>query len=150
MNNPHRGEVTFVVAGKTYTMRGSIDAICALEAISGKGMVTITRELSDPETMTMTLTRQVLWALLQERQPGITLQEAGDLIPAAGGMAGITKAIGEAFQAMFPDVAKGDEAAQADPPQAGQSANGTGPHSTPSGQVSAATPTTSGSEPRAN
>lgn len=149
MNNHLRGIATFVVAGKTYTMRGSIDAICTLEAISGKGMIAITRELSDPDLMSLSLTRQVLWALLQEHHPELTLKDAGDLIPAAGGMKAITKAIEEALVRMSPDIAK-EAGGEAHPPTAGQAMNGTGPHSSPSGQASGETPTTSGEGPRAS
>lgn len=149
MTNPHRGQATFTVDGKTYTMRGSIDAICALESISGKGMIAIIRELSDPELMSLSLTRQVLWAMLQEHHPEMTLQDAGELIPAAGGLKAITKSIEEALVRMSPDIAK-EAGVDPHPQTAGQAQNGTGPHSSRSGAASEEIPTTSGGELRAN
>lgn len=133
MNNRQDGEVGFEADGKQYVMRYSIDAICRLEEVAGKGIVAISKELLDPDKMKMSTVRMVFWAGLVEHHPGITLREAGDLIPKAGGMNGVKTMLTAAFGASFPDEVEveGDR-----PQQAGQ-VNGTGSPSTPSGSEAA-------------
>lgn len=124
MANPHKGEVAFKAGDATYTLRFSIDALCSLEDITGKGIIALSNELSNAERLSVTLLRQVLWAGLQEHHKGLDLKEAGELIAAAGGVVAMVEIIARAFEATFPEK-KGDGVAH--PPKAGQP--GTGPRS---------------------
>jgi len=135
MANPHKGEVAFEADGISYVLRFSIDAICQLEELTGKGIVTLIGELQDPEKMSLSLARQVLWAGLQEQQPHIGVKEAGELITAAGGMAKIISLFGTAFTASFPPA----QSNSSRPRKAGNPKNGIGPRSTGIGRVSDAT-----------
>jgi hypothetical protein len=139
MPNPHKGEVAFEAEGKTYTLRFSIDALCNLEEAAGKGFASIAIELSDPEKMSVSLLRKVLWAGLIEHHPDLDVRAAGELILAAGGAVVVLGQIEKAFTAAFPeDPEKGAR------PQTPGRPNGTGPASTEAGQVSAATKKPSG------
>lgn len=144
MANKHKGEVAFEADGKSYTLRYSIDAICALETASGKGVVALVGDLLNPATMSLTLARKVLWAGLQDAHPEITEKDAGELIVHAGGLGKIVSLFNDAFATAFP------EAAKANPRRAGSRKNGTGPRSSASGQVSDETRTPSGEGHPAN
>lgn len=138
--NPHKGEVAFDAGGKQYVLRFSIDAICALEAEAGKGILAIVNELQNTEKMSLSLARQILWAGLQENHPELTPKEAGELIPEAGGMSKVYELFGEAFQSSFPQLKGGS----AHPRKAGSLKNGIGPHSSVRGAGSTATTKASG------
>lgn len=146
MANPHKGEVAFDADGKRYVLRYSIDAICQLEAETGKGIVALISDLESPERMSVTLARQVLWAGLTEHHPNITVKDAGELIAAAGGLVRIVSLFGEAFAAAFPQPEGKQNPRKAGSPKA----SGTGPRSTASGRASGVIPTTSGDAPHAN
>lgn len=121
--NPHKGEVVFDAGGQAYTMRFSIDAICALEEETGKGVVLLSEELSDPAKLRMSLVRQVVWAGLRDAHPELTVKQAGELIASSGGLSNMVERIGRAFQLAFPvDEKTGDR-----PQKPGQ--DGTGPAS---------------------
>lgn len=141
--NPHKGEVQFSAGGKNYTLRFSIDAICALEGETGRGIVALISELQDPDKMSLRLARQVLWAGLQEHHPELTVKEAGELIPKAGGMLKVMETFGAAFSAAFPQ--EKDDSPR--PQKAGSPRNGTGPHSTVPGVASGGTTKASGEKP---
>ena len=49
--NPHKGDVTFNVAGKDYTLRYSHLALANLEGELDKGLIQIINELSSSQTM---------------------------------------------------------------------------------------------------
>lgn len=53
MANPHRGEVQFEAAGKSYTIRLSTNTICGLEAELGVGFGEITRRLDGFNFLTL-------------------------------------------------------------------------------------------------
>lgn len=107
MANPHRGEVAFSTEdGATYTLKFSVDALCALEEAVGKGIVAISIELSDPEKLSMGLLRKVLWAGLRHHHPDVDVKAAGELIVGTGGIEGVIPVISEALEAAFQ---KGDK-----------------------------------------
>lgn len=102
MANKERGEMSFVAGDVTYTLAFSIDAICHMEEATGKGVIALTREFADPSKISVSVARAALWAGLRENHPGITLQQAGELIPAAGGLAVIMEHVAAAITAAFP------------------------------------------------
>jgi hypothetical protein len=102
--NPHKGEVELKAGEQTYTLRFSIDAICSLEAMSGKPFAVAAAEMADPAKASMTLVRMLLCAGLQERHPELSLKDAGELIIPAGGMGKVTEKVFEAFALAFPEA----------------------------------------------
>ena len=144
MANAHKGEVAFEAEGQRYVLRFSIDAICQLEAETSKGIVALISELQDRDKMSITLARQMLWAGLREHHPDITVKDAGELIPAAGGMSALLTLFSKAFASSFPSL----ENKSTRPRQAGNPRNGIGPHSIDSGAASGATTKASGERHR--
>lgn len=104
MANPIKGEIELLARDKTYILRFSIDAICSLEERLGKGFPAIAAEMADPSRITISLARHLLFAALSEKQPDITLKEAGELIAGAGGMVEVVTKVSEAISAAFPDA----------------------------------------------
>jgi hypothetical protein len=100
MANPHRGEVALEVEGKVYTLVCNINVMCELEALLGKAMTEIISDMSR-----VTNLRAVLWACLKTHHQ-LTIEEAGDILQAAGYNAAIK--INEALAAASPpDSRKG-------------------------------------------
>lgn len=129
MANPHRGEVAFEADGNSYTLRFSANAICELEEATGRGALSLMMEFQAleqprdakgkalPETpaaqaerlgrIKMTTVRALFWAMLRDRQPEITLREAGELIEAAGGLIGVANLIARTFELSQPEAPNG-------------------------------------------
>ncbi len=104
MPNPHRGEVEIEAGDKTYVLRYSVDALCRLEAATGRGIPSLAGELGDPERVTVTLLRQVLWAGISCDGKSLMLDEAGELIPLAGGLGPVMAKVSEALSLAFPEA----------------------------------------------
>src|SRR5690349_6880771 len=102
MSNPHKGEVELEAGGETYTLRFSIDDICAVEEKTGKGFVALASAMSDPERMTVSGIRALLWGALRSSHPKVTLLDAGVLITKAGGVVAIVPKLAEALERAFP------------------------------------------------
>lgn len=125
--NPHKGEVTFNAGEATYTLRFSIDAICALEEKLGRGILDIVAEMQSwapppaGETaaqakarigrLRMGLVRAMFWAALRDHHPKIDMRQAGELIVPAGGMNEVVGLIGQALVLAFP-AAEGEASSQ--------------------------------------
>lgn len=131
--NPHKGEVELPAGDHIYTLRFSIDAICSLEAATGKAFTVTAMEMADPSKASMTLVRMLFHAALIEKHPDLSLKDAGELILPAGGMAKVTEKVFEAFALAFPEPEAIDNAR---PPKGARSA-GTGRASGRSGAPSA-------------
>jgi hypothetical protein len=118
MSNAHKGEVSLPVGGETYTLRYSYDSLCALEGITDRGFFELAAEMAglaqEPGKFRLGTLRAVLWAALREHHKGITLQQAGELIPAAGGVVVIVEKINEALTRAWPEMAK--ETSEPHPP----------------------------------
>lgn len=99
MANPHRGEVSFTVDGKSYTIRLGRNAMAEAEAVVGRPFPAIVQSLgSSPEVGVL---RAVLWAGLHRHHPELDLLAVGDLMDEAGDEA-VTAAIAEALRLAFP------------------------------------------------
>ena len=83
MANPLRGEASFEVEGKTYRLRFSWNAAAEFEEPAGRSFYDAADALAAGRLSVRTL-RAMLWAGLQEHQPGLTLKEAGVLIEKVG------------------------------------------------------------------
>jgi len=101
MANSLKGEVDLIAGDRTYVLRFSIDAICALEERLGKGFPAIAAEMQDPAKLTLGMARHLLHASLREHQPDITVKEAGELIVPAGGMIAVLEKVSAAINAAF-------------------------------------------------
>lgn len=100
--NPHKGDVALQAGNASYTLRFSIDALCHLELTTGQPFTAAAVRMAQPSTATMTLARHLLHAALLEHHPEISLKEAGEIIPAAGGLGPVTVLVFEAFRRAFP------------------------------------------------
>lgn len=101
MANAERGEVSFDVDGKTWTMRYSANALCELEDLLDLGTAEIVARLQDPKGVRMKLVRALMWAGLHDRHPEMELSGAGDLISELG-FDKATALIGDAAAKAFP------------------------------------------------
>jgi hypothetical protein len=112
MANKLKGDVTIKAGDKEYILRLDFNALCTLEEKTGKGFVAISEQLSKAETMSMVMVRACLWAGLQKHHPTMTVEEAGDLVVALGGLAGAVGAINSSMTAAF-----GEPEKDANPPK---------------------------------
>lgn len=64
MANQARGEVSLVVGDRTYTLRPTLSAFCALEDLSGKTYVDVMNEASAGSARAL---RDLLWSYLQSQ-----------------------------------------------------------------------------------
>ncbi len=104
MANPHKGEVSLVAEGKTYTLKYSVDAICRLEETTGKNLTALMVEMADASRMSLSMTRHMVHAALFEHHPEVSLKEAGEIMAGSGGMLNaITKVVG-AIKLAFPEA----------------------------------------------
>jgi len=106
MANRERGEASFQAGDKTYTLQFSINAFCEIEAEIDKSIVIVMNEMANPATMRIATARVVLWGGLRRHHPNVTIEEAGELIDAAGGLIPVMNTVTEAVNAAFPDAAK--------------------------------------------
>lgn len=80
MANKFKGDISFDVNGKSYTMRFSANALCELEDATGMGINALLAQLSDPASMRLKMVRAVLWAGLRDHHSDVTLHQAGEII----------------------------------------------------------------------
>ena len=100
--NPQKGDVEFEAGGKKYVLRYSHLSLVKLEHSLDKGLMQIMADVAKPETMRLGTIVSLLWAGLQKHQPGMTEEQAADLLDeiqdgAAGALAVIDEAFGKAF-----------------------------------------------------
>jgi hypothetical protein len=139
MANPHKGDVPFEVAGKTYTLRYSHLALVKLEKQLDKGLMTVMQNMTKPEEMRLGDVVALLWSGLQKHHPDLTFEDAADLLDdLEGGTSGAIRVIDQAFGKAF-NAAPGTKGTN--PPQ---KANGIGTVSSSSMQVSDITQKPSG------
>lgn len=83
MANQQRGEVGIEVNGKPYTLRPSLNAICEMEALTGKSLADVGALANAGQVSAY---RMLIWAALQEchRAEIATLDDAGRFMQAAG------------------------------------------------------------------
>jgi hypothetical protein len=96
MANPVRGEVALDAAGKIYTLKFSTNALCEAENILDKPMSVIMGQLDR-----LGVLRVLMWAALQGKQPGTTIEAAGEIMDAAG-MKAVVPALTESLNLAFP------------------------------------------------
>lgn len=123
MANPYRGETSFDVGGKTYTLQFNSNACAELEDLLARGIVSIVQEImswsTEPERISLKLFRALLWAGLRKHHRGMTVEMAGDLLDEAGGMLALMPPVSEAFSKTWPESDKAE-------PVSGGPINGSG------------------------
>lgn len=107
--NPERGEVDIVVGDRTWRMRTCSNAMILLEKATGERAVVI-QERFKAGKETLLDVRSLLWALVQEYQPGTSVSAAGDLLDDLGRMGEdeVKKALGDVFEAGTPEPSASD------------------------------------------
>ena len=104
--NPHKGDVTFSVAEKRYTLRYSHLALAKLEQQLDKGLFKIFAEVEswkdNPQDMRINTVLALLWAGLQKHHPAISVDDVSDLLDDLdGGMAKAVEIVGQAMEKAF-------------------------------------------------
>lgn len=117
--NPLKGETDLKIGDATYTVALGVNEIVKLEDITGAGIIEIAAWFNDPEKVRVGNMRAVLWAALQRHHPGLTLEQAGDLIGVIGLQAGVEK-LGAALQASFPEAETAENPQTASPDGTGK------------------------------
>lgn len=107
MANRDKGETDLVIGDVTYRMVLDVNAMVALETLfsTPEKEVTFGDVLERVNRGRLTDVRAFFWASLQRYQPHITLDAAGDLIQAAGGLRGFTARLEALAQGAVPDEA---------------------------------------------
>jgi hypothetical protein len=128
MANRQRGEVSLAVdGGKTYTLRPSVNALCAAEDKAGG--LTTSELMLRAANGSMTATRIVLWAYLQEHHAKefSTVEQVGDLIDLIG-LGSVTAQLSAVADLNTPtrDQEAAAGVADAADPQAAQDGTGAG------------------------
>ena len=90
MANPLRGEVELKAGEKTYVLRYTTNALVELEERTGRSVMDIANRPSFKDA------RALVWAGLIHANPDLTLEQAGEIMDAAG----FTEAIQAASQAL--------------------------------------------------
>lgn len=96
--NPERGELTFVVKGKSYVLKLTMKALVALQKRTGKTFGELLTAIAKLDVEALS---ELVWMMLQthhakefENQDSVL-----DFIDQAGGFANVVKTVGEALQA---------------------------------------------------
>lgn len=106
MANPQRGEVDLKAGKKTYTLRFSYNAMATIEELLDVGINDLGPMLSDPKRFRIGTWRALLWGALLEMHPDLSLEDAGEIIGAAG-VDEVVARIGEALTLFFPEAKPG-------------------------------------------
>lgn len=131
MANVHKGEYAFKVDGKDFVLRFTTDTICDLEAELGLPMIEIEQQ-SIGGKLRMELVRTLFLAGLTDRQPEMSLEARRALFKELMPVDAV-KHVATAWRTAFGVKHEGDAAGDKNPPQPGESNNGTGPDSTKTG-----------------
>lgn len=100
--NPQRGDVSFDLSGKTYTLRFSHLALAKLEADQDKSLFQIMTELSSSSSIRINTVISLLWAGLQKHHPEMTREGAAELLDEIdGGAPAMMVHINDAFAKAF-------------------------------------------------
>jgi hypothetical protein len=117
VSNPIKGETSFTVEGKTYTLKYSAEGLISLEERLDRGILDILEEMEgwaeSPGKARLSFLRTVFWAGLQESHPevlpsgernpdGIDEKKAGQLMLDAGGLGGGLALVFAAMASAFP------------------------------------------------
>lgn len=103
MANPNRGVVEIDIEERSYKLSFSVNALCELEDKLDRPVPEIAASLEDPARVRMSTVRALVWAGLRDHHEDTTIEQAGDLVTAAG-IPAVMEAIGRAFALAFPEA----------------------------------------------
>jgi len=95
VSNAIKGEVTLLHAGKSYIMVLDFNALAEFEDEVGANALAL---IQTPDKMSARQVRALFWAGLKQRQPDVTLEDAGRILTSN------FDKMGEALGAAFPDA----------------------------------------------
>lgn len=134
MANKQRGEVSVELDGKTYTMTLSLNAMARLEELfsTDDKVVTFHQIAGFAERGSVRHVRGMIWAVLTDHHPKLTVKDVSELIERSGGLLAFKDKLQELAKASAPDprdVSESGVPSAGDPPQA-QGVDGIGESST--------------------
>lgn len=94
--NKERGEIAIVVGAETYILKLTSNAMCEMEAASGRTVVQLMATLQGGAGGNLTDTRWWLWGMLRAHHPQLSILDVGDLMDALG-IAVVNKKLHEVF-----------------------------------------------------
>lgn len=99
--NAARGLVTLTGDdGRDYVLSFSLNAMCAVEEALGAPLMELQAQLDAPSATDL---RGLLWALLRDHHPDVTLQDAGRI----AAVSKVAEAVTRAIAAAQPEAANG-------------------------------------------
>jgi hypothetical protein len=101
------GEVTLESKGRAYTLRLDFNAMCSLEGYfsTPDRMMTFPMIVEAVKAQSFTHLRGVVWAALRRHHPDLTVDDAGDIVWGAGGLAGLQTQLQALMTSANPDPA---------------------------------------------
>ena len=106
-----RGEVSLQVEEQTFQLVYDVNALCAIEDVLDKSVLEVMTTIKGMPKLG--LVRALLWGGLRRYHEDLSLNDAGDLVMAAG-MGPALKVVQEGIQAAFPQPT-GDAKSKSDP-----------------------------------
>jgi len=103
--NPEKGEVQIDINGQAYVCVMSFNGLIDLQNLLSKGgeRPTVESIMTRCASGDLEAVRGVFWATLRRHHPQITVEEAGDLIQAAGGSGAVDAFLQQTGRASAPD-----------------------------------------------
>ena len=107
MAHQEKRKVSLNIAGETYTLVLDTAALVALEDLfsTPEREVTFVQILQKVERGSIRYIRAFIWAALQRHHKHITIDQAGELIDKAGGIAGLAQQVTALQETAVPDKA---------------------------------------------
>lgn len=86
MANREKGEASVEIGGVSYTLTISTNALCEIETLfsTDEKLVTFQEVLKRAEAGSVAAVRGLLWAMLRDKHPDVTVKQAGGLIDKIG------------------------------------------------------------------
>lgn len=96
--NPERGETKVDIGGTTYVLASTFNSMIALQQLFEKDgkIPPVESVLMRAQRGDLTAFRAVFWAMLRRHHANVTVEQAGDLIDAAGGVAALDEMLNRA------------------------------------------------------
>lgn len=105
MANREKGEIGLTVKGKTYTLVMNTNVMATLEEHFSSPDNEVTWDVIWTRILrgSVRTVRALIWAMLQQHHPQITLEGAAQVIDDAGGFEGMTKLLKQVGKQSTPD-----------------------------------------------
>ena len=132
MANRQKGEVALEIEGQTYTLVLDMDAMCQLEDLfsTDKKDATFPEIMEKVQRRSLRHIRGVIWAALRRHHKDVTVEQAGELLIAAGGITGLDQQLMKLAESTQPDKEDAVVNGSGRPRKAQRRTDGTGESST--------------------